>query len=156
MRTTARCTTLVLLLALSALGARADDPGNPKRLGEFLGLVLMCECLPYESRQQQVAFYAMMSEAYGQSYADTASGYMRATMDGFYRNTGTVCAGYVCSNDFTLYLDEVMVMTAMEDDDYLAEYGAAYGNKEDEEPAAVPDPSWCAFKPFNPQCSGDP
>lgn len=148
---------LGLLLVLSGTGARADDTDSPQRMGEFLGLVLMCECLPYESRQQQVAFYAMMSESYGRSFADTAAGYMRATMDGFYRNTGTVCGGYICPNDFTIFLDEVMVMTAMEDDDYLAGYGAAYGKQEDDDaPAAVPDPSWCAFKPFNPQCSGDP
>ena len=157
MRATARCMMLGLLLVQGSNGARAGQETSPSRLGEFLGYVLMCECLPYEKRQQEIAFYAMLSEAYGQTYADTAAGYMRATMDGFYRNTGTVCDGYVCGNDFTLYLGEVMAMTAMEDEAYLAEYDAAYGREEaDKEAVAEPGPSWCAFKPFNPQCRDVP
>lgn len=151
---------LGLLLALGphGAGAGAREETSPRRVGEFLGLALMCECLPYEKRQQEVAFSAMLSEAYGQGYADTAAGYMRATMDGFYRNTGTVCDGFVCGNDFTLYLGEVMAMTAMEDEAYLAEYGAAYGaEREDvQATAAEPPPSWCAFKSFNPQCRSAP
>jgi len=155
MRTTARCTILGLLLALAGSGAQAEDSVSPQRLGEFLGFVLMCECLPYESNHQQVAFYAMMVEESGQSYADTAAGYMRGTMDGFYRNTATVCSGYICSNDYTLYLGEVLAMIAAEpDDDYLAQYGAGYSVPgSDDAPAEKPAPSWCAFKPFNPQCT---
>lgn len=133
---------------------RADDTVSPRRLGEFLGFVLMCECLPYESQHQQAAFNALLVEQYGQDYADTAIGYMHGTMDGFYRNTGTVCSGYVCGNDYTVYLGEILAMIDAEPDDYLAAYGEPVA--QDTEPKATPTPSLCAFKPFNPRCKGEP
>ena len=158
MRTTARCNVLGLLLVLAGTGAHAQETVSPQRLGEFLGFVLMCECLPYESDHQQVAFYAMMVEESGPDYADTAAGYMRATMDGFYRNTASVCSGYVCVNDYTLYLGEVLAMIEAEpDDDFLTRYGAGYSlPREDEAPVSSPLPSWCAFRPFHPQCRTSP
>lgn len=156
MRATARCILLGLLLVLAGRAATADDTVGPRRMGEFLGLVLVCECLPYEQREQELAFYAMLSEGFGQSYADTAAGYMRRTMAGSYRNTALMCAAHVCSNDFALYLDEVMTLTAMEDDSYLGQYEADYGAPDETGPAADPQPSLCAFKPFNPRCRTEP
>ena len=157
MRTTARRHVLGLLLVLAGTGAHAQDTVSPQRMGEFLGLVLMCECLPYESGHQQIAFYAMMSEAYGARYADTATGYMRGAMSGDYRNTATVCQSHVCANDYTHYLDEVMAMTQSEPEEYLAQYAADYpAPSDDAEAAGEPAPTWCAFKPFHPQCRALP
>ncbi len=115
---------LVIAAICLAAPARAEDRVNPQIVGEFLGYTLMCGCLPYEPDHLQAVYYALLVEEQGVSYANTAAGYMHHTRDGFYRNTGTFCSSFICSNDYALYMGEIVAMIDL--DTEPADFQQAY------------------------------
>lgn len=156
-----RCLAAAVLVALLACpGPAESQEASPRRVGEFLGFILMCGCLPYETAHQSAAFYALMVEEQGARYADTAAGYMRQIQNGSYRNTGTVCSGYVCRNDYTIYMGEILAMIDLETepDVFMDAYERAYGTGGDDSardgdpPGGGTLPWFCAYGSANPQC----
>lgn len=151
----------ILAALLAYPGPAAPQETSPQRVGEFLGFILLCGCLPYETAHQSAAFYALMVEEEGEHYADTAAGYMRRIQNGGYRNTATVCSGYICRSDYTTYMGEILAMIDLETEPetfteaYEWAYGA-YGGDSSARDGDPPTATWCAWKEFHPQCVEGP
>jgi hypothetical protein len=158
MSATSRCAIAAVIVLAVLTAARSDDTVSAKTMGEFLGYVVMCECLPYESSHQQAAFYALLVEEQGRTYADVADSHMRFTLGGDYRNTEAFCSVHICPSDAALYYGEVLSMIDVETEpeafrlDYQRHLEASLPSAEAE--SEVPLRSFCMWRPVGRGCEG--
>lgn len=143
-------------LWLGSAPARAQDRPEAGNLGRVLGYTILCDCVQGDPEWLMSVYFAIIESAYDRDLAEAMSGHMRLALNSAWDNEMSICAR-VCGFDITQQMREMVagidgVVGSTEFQEY-ASPALQNGAEVEDEPKPVPDPSWCAFKPFNPQCT---
>ena len=151
----------LLCVGLWRGAAQADDRPEARDLGKVLGYTILCDCVVGDPDWLMSVYFAIIENAYDRDLAEAMSGHMRVVLNSGYDNEMSICAR-VCGMDITQDLRELVAgidgaVESPEFQQFMEGAGSEGGaSRSDDEPLPEPDPSWCAFKPFNPQCTREP
>jgi hypothetical protein len=149
---------LMSAVALSPASApvMAQDRPEAGSLGKVLGYTILCDCVPGDPEWLMSVYFAIIENAYDRNLAEAMSGHMRVAVNSAWDNEMSICAR-VCGMEITQDLRELVsgIDGVVESPEFQEYAGSALQNgaEAEEEARPEPDPSWCAFKPFNPQCT---
>ena len=148
-----------LFLATTATPLAQDRP-EAGDLGSLLGYTILCDCVPGDPDWLMSVYFAIIENAYDRDLAEAMSGHMRVALNSGWDNEMSICAR-VCGMEITQDLRELVagidgVVGSPEFQPYIATVTDDGGGESAQSAPSEPVPSWCAFKPFNPQCTQEP
>lgn len=149
--------TAMVLVGMAMSGRSvADSPPPPDALGTFLGRTVACSCVSGEQSTVLAMYRDFMEGAYGETYADQASGHMRLALREAYDNQLQLCR-YTCGRDLIADLQELIdrrtpyaEIYAESAEEWEPTHTSGYYDLEDASKKS--DISFCRSQPSRPEC----